>query len=337
MQRLVQGTRLKQQGEVPFMAADVGGTHARLALAGRRPGHPDHVDLLQYRTYRCAEHRGLDEILADFLRCADAPVRRAVIASAGHALPNGEVVSRNLPWPLPLPRLRAELGLQDLHLINDFAAVAHAAPRIALEQSRRLAGPDRLPHGPILVLGPGTGLGAALVLPQDGRPRVLSSEAGQSALTASTPLELAVLGHLLREHGHVSREHALSGPGLRNLYRALCALDDRVPELDQPQQISSAGLDGRDPLAVRALELFCSLLGSTAADLALAFGAQGVYLAGGILPRIHPFLASSRFADRFLDKGPMAAALRDIPVRLVEHGQLGVLGAARWLLDQADA
>ena len=324
-------------GHLPFMAADVGGTHARLALAGRATDRADRIELQHYRTYRCAEHAGLGEILADFMAGAGTVVERAVIASAGHALPDGVVVARNLPWPLPLPQLRSALGLRDLRLINDFAAVAHAAAGLAPEQSRHLCGPDRAPAGPVLVLGPGTGLGTALVMGDGAAVRVLPSEAGQMSLAASSARELDVLALMLGEHGHVSREHALSGPGLHNLYRALCRLDGRAPAQGGPQDVSRAGIERSDAHATEALALFCALLGSTAADLALSFGARGVYLAGGILPQLYPFLLASTFARRFEDKGAMRAVLRDIPVRVIEHGQLGVIGAARWLLDQADA
>ncbi|MCH1910140.1 glucokinase, partial [Stenotrophomonas sp. Y6] len=201
-------------------------------------------------------------------------------------------------------------------------------------QVLQLTGPAQAPRGPTLVVGPGTGLGAALWIPVGERSVVLATEAGQAALAAGTELEMAVLQHMLRNRSHVSIEHgALSGPGLLNLYNALCAVRGTAPVHATPDAVSAAACDGSDPLAVQTLELFCGILGSTIGDMALLYGVQGgIYLAGGILPKLGPFLIGSTFVERFLNKGPMAKALQRIPVKLVEHGQLGVIGAASWYL-----
>jgi glucokinase len=132
-------------------------------------------------------------------------------------------------------------------------------------------------------------------------------------------------------------EYALSGPGLMNLHAALCALRGGHNDYSSPGEITAAAISGSDPLARESLEVFCGLLGSAVGDMALLYGAQGgVYLAGGILPQIREFLIKSSFVERFLNKGPMRAALERIPVRLVEHGQLGVIGAANWYLGQCE-
>ena len=141
---------------------------------------------------------------------------------------------------------------------------------------------------------------------------------------------------MLREHSHVSIEHILSGPGLLNLYNALCAVRGVAPAHTTPDAVSAAACDGSDPLAVETLQLFCGILGSTIGDMALLYGVQGgIYLAGGILPKISQFLLNSTFVERFLNKGPMRKALQSIPVKLVEHGQLGVIGAASWYLEKS--
>ena len=159
---------------------------------------------------------------------------------------------------------------------------------------------------------------------------VLATEAGQAALAVGTELEMALLRQMLGQRSHVSVEHALSGPGLMNLYSALCALRGEAPVFARPGEITAAALDGSDALARQSLEVFCGLLGSTVGDMALLYGVQGVYLAGGILPHIREFLVRSDFVARFLNKGPMREALERVSVRLVEHGQLGVIGAASW-------
>ncbi|KAF1685208.1 glucokinase [Pseudoxanthomonas broegbernensis] len=315
----------------PFLAADVGGTHVRVGLASRGPADAP-VRLLHYAKYRCGDYAGLDQILEDFLRQAATPVRRGVIASAGYALDDGTVITANLPWPLPMRRLEEHLGLEELRLINDFEALAHAAVQVDASQVLQLSGPSATPRGPILILGPGTGLGAAVWIPTAGQPVVLATEAGQAALAVGTDLEMALLQQMLGQRSHVSIEQALSGPGLMNLYRALCALRGAAPALTTPGELTAAAMGGGDPMARESLDVFCGLLGSAVGDMALLYGAQGVYLAGGILPHIRQFLVQSDFVGRFLNKGPMREALERVSVKLVEHGQLGVIGAASWYL-----
>lgn len=321
-----------------FIAADVGGTHVRIGLVrgGSEPGAP--VSVLEYRKYACAEHAGLGDIVADFIaRLGATRVARAVIASAGYALEDGTVITNNLPWRLSPAELRTQLGFDDVRLVNDFEAVAHATAQMDASEVMQLTGPAIAPkHGPTLILGPGTGLGAAVWIPAGPRAVVLATEAGQAALTAGNALEMAVLAEMLKTRAHVPIEHALSGPGLMNLYTALCAVRGVAPSpYTHPGQITAAAQSGEDALARESLEVFCGLLGSVVGDMALLYGVQGgVYLAGGILPKIREVLLDSSFVPRFLNKGSMREALERIPVKLVEHGQLGVIGAARWYLDR---
>ncbi|WP_282271486.1 glucokinase [Stenotrophomonas sp. PS02298] len=320
----------------PLLAADVGGTHVRVGLVqpGSSTGAP--MQLLAYRQYRCADYPDLSSILAEF-PVDHANVRECAIASAGYALPDGTVISANLPWPLSCNRIRDDLGFAAVHLVNDFEAVAHAAAHIDASDALQLSGPTTAAEGPVLIVGPGTGLGAALWIPNGNRSMVLATEAGQASLSASSPLEVAVLQHMLHGRSHVAIEHALSGPGLLNLYNALCAVRTTMPVHTTPDAISAAACDGSDPHAEQTLQLFCAILGSTIGDMALLYGAQGgIYLAGGILPKISQFLINSSFAERFLNKGPMREALQRIPVKLVEHGQLGVIGAASWYLGRRE-
>ena len=320
----------------PLLAADVGGTHVRIGLVqpGSHPAAP--LQLLAYRQYRCADYPDLSTILAQF-PVDRSEVRECAIASAGYALPDGTVISANLPWPLSCNRIRDDLGFEAVHLVNDFEAVAHAAAHIDASQSLLLSGTADAASGPVLIVGPGTGLGAALWIPDGSRSMVLATEAGQASLSASSALEMAVLQQMLQGRSHVAIEHALSGPGLLNLYNALCVVRDRAAAHHSPDAISAAACDGGDPLAVETLQLFCAILGSTIGDMALLYGAQGgIYLAGGILPKISQFVLNSSFSERFLNKGPMREALQRIPVKLVEHGQLGVIGAASWYLGRRE-
>lgn len=319
----------------PFIAADVGGTFARVGLVE----HADRADLAlslrQYRTYRCADYPGLGAILLDFVAAlGGVPVRRGAIASAGYPL-GDELIHTNLPWPVVIPTIRDELGFRDLSLINDFAAIAHAVRHVRdadMTLLSRAAKPAT--EGPIVVLGPGTGLGAAVLVPHGASAVVLTTEAGQAAFAASSERELEIVAALRRQFDHVSNERVLSGPGLVNIYGALCSLRGAAAQHHAPEDVTAAALDGRDVVAREALEVFCGLMGSVAGDLALYYGAHGgVYLAGGILPRIKQFLLGSSFLERFLRKGRLGALLERVPVKLIEHGQLGVLGAASWYLD----
>ncbi|MET0815723.1 MAG: glucokinase family protein [Pseudoxanthomonas sp.] len=323
----------------PFIAADVGGTHVRIGLV-RESGDSTHpVSVLQYRKYVCADYAGLAEIIEDFIGTLHGdPVTRGVIASAGYPLEDGTVITANLPWRLSPRAICERLGFRELLLVNDFEAVAHAAAHVDASEVLHLSGPEAAPvSGPTLVLGPGTGLGAAVWIPTGKRAVVLATEAGQAALTPGNTLEMAVLSEMLKDRSHVPVEYALSGPGLMNLHNALCAMHGSVNPYRTPDEITAAAVSGSDAQARESLEVFCGLLGSTVGDMALLYGAQGgVYLAGGILPHIREFLLNSSFVERFLNKGPMRAALERIPVRLVEHGQLGVIGAANWYLGQCE-
>jgi glucokinase len=320
----------------PFLAADVGGTHARLALvrAGTSSGQP--IEVLAFHKYDCTEYASLVEFIAEFLATHDGRgVDRGVVASAGYALDDGTVITTNLPWPLSIRETREHLGFADLRLVNDFEAVAYAAAALPTLETTHITGPyEASVNGPMLVLGPGTGLGAAVWIPRDERPFVLATEAGQASLAANNELELALLAQLLKQHPHVTIEHVLSGPGILNLYNALAVLRGAKPVLSTPRQITAAAQTGEDALARETLETFCGFLGSVVGDMALTYGIQGgIRLAGGILPQIRDFLPNSDFVARYLNKGPMRAALERIPVRLVEHGQLGVVGAAHWYLN----
>ncbi|HET7664021.1 MAG TPA: glucokinase [Rhodanobacteraceae bacterium] len=318
----------------PLLAADIGGTHARLGLVrGMHSGHQ--MSVLAYHKYICAEHASLEAIVRDFLdHHASEPVTRGALACAGYEI-DGVVINDNLPWKVSIEGLRQSLQLDDLALINDFEAVAYATQYLDPTSAMLLSHTDQAARkGPQVVVGPGTGLGSAVLLSGDPQPTVLATEAGQIALAPGNALEMDILRVLASTNEHVSCEHALSGPGLTNLYRALCTLEGATPAQDSPEAITHAANAGDDPLARKALEVFCAMLGSFAGDLAMLYGASGgVWLAGGILPKIRDFLACSTFVERFLDKGRMRAFLERVPVRLMEHGQLGVIGAAGWYLD----
>jgi glucokinase len=314
------------------IAADVGGTFARLAWVTLNPGEAPVVR--DFRKFACSEYPSLASILREFSTGTAAGSAahnssNAVVAIAG-LLEGDHLLNTNLPWQVSVAGTLAESGLSHLRLINDFQAMAHAIPHADPQKMNRLAGSgDPLVGWPALILGPGTGLGAALRLGGE-HAAVLPSEIGHSALAAGNELELDVLRLLVRRYGHVDNERVLSGPGLVNLYHCLCELRGASPRWGMPQQLIEAAQSGQDPIAEESLHVFSEWLGSLVGDFAIAFGAKAVYLSGGITSHIAEFLHDGRFQQRYLCKGALSDALRQVPVWRVDHGQLGVIGAAAW-------
>lgn len=321
-----------EQGRGGFIAADVGGTFARVGLARGGAGA---TEICAQRRYACAEFPSLAAVLRQFGQELQAEGRgpapsAAVVAIAG-VLQGDRLLNSNLPWPVSLAATRSHAGLDQLQLINDFQALAWALPQLPVEQMMPLhADAALVPRLPALLLGPGTGLGAALVLSEGAGYRVLPSEAGHAALGAGNPLELEILRRLQEQFGHVDNERILSGTGLVRLYAALCTQQGQAPRWHTPAEVIAAADAGEDALAAQCLEVFCSWLGSLAGDVAITFCAGTVYLAGGITGHIGQHLSRGGFMRRFLDKGVLAPALQQVPVFCIEHGWLGIVGAAAW-------
>ncbi|HEY3521938.1 MAG TPA: glucokinase [Rhodanobacteraceae bacterium] len=319
----------------PFMAADVGGTHARVALV--QPSEVDGraIEILAYRKLECRDYSDLGEALKFFADDAAIPARRCVLACAGQVV-GDEVLHDNLAWPISLSGLRKTLAFDDVALLNDFEALGWSLEDPGSLDSRLLCGPDTRASGPTLVVGPGTGLGAAVHLPGRGRGSVLATEAGQMDFAPRTLREREVLASLAPEGGYVPYERIVSGPGLLTLYGTLRGLGGKPPVLATPEEVTAAARESSDREAVEAVEMFCALLGSFAGNLAMVFmAAGGVYLAGGFLSSMFDLLQQSRFAERFLHERSVRAFLEHVPVRVMEHGQHGVLGAARWYLGRS--
>jgi glucokinase len=314
----------------PFVAADIGGTHARLALM--RTSH-DGVETLAYRVFSCGQFPTLATLLREFLATdAQVPVKRCVLACAGQLMGN-EVVNDNLAWPIHLADIRRELGFDDVAVLNDFEALAYALDSSLTRSGLHLCGPAQPSRGPVLVIGPGTGLGAALHIPGEGGGFVLPTEAGQMDFAPTSLRERAILAHLAPEGGYVPFEWIVSGPGLATIYQALCAIDGVTPSIETPEAISAAAMACAEPLAVEALDVFCACLGTLAGNLAIAFmPTGGLYLAGGFLSSIVDWLRRSEFTQRFLHGRSARAFLLEVPVWVTEHGRHGVQGAARWYL-----
>ena len=314
----------------PRLLGDVGGTNARFAWIAAPGAEPSHE-----ATYRGADHASLQDALQHYLKEHGLPRPRWGGIGIATAVTGDEVHMTNHAWAFSIDAVRRQFGLDRLLVINDFTALALALPALAAGDVRRVGTGEGVPGAPIALLGAGTGLGVSGLLPRsDGRGEVpLSGEGGHVTLAAADPLEQAVVTILQRRFGHASAERALSGPGLTNLHAALCEIDGMPdPGLDAPA-ITGAALAGSDPRCGRAVDLFLALLGGVAGNLALTLGARGgVYIGGGIVPRLGRRVDTSAFRARFEAKGRFSDYLRAIPTFVIEaETSPALLGAARAL------
>ena len=325
--------RLAGVPATPFLAADIGGTHGRVALMRASRDGAGGVDMLAYRVYPCAQFLMLSELLQAFVEAhVPVPVKHCVLACAGQVL-GDEVVNDNLAWPIRLSQLRQALGFDQVAFLNDFEALAYALDGSLTDDGHHLCGPDTPSKGPTLVIGPGTGLGAAVHVPSPDGGFVLGTEAGQMDFAPNSLREREILAQLAPHGGYVPFEYIVSGPGLLTIYTTLCALDGTPPILATPEAVTTAAVARSDIHAVEALDIFCACLGSLAGNLAMAFmPTGGVYLAGGFLSSIFEWLKRSSFEERFLHGRSARALLSHVPVWVTEHGRHGVHGAARWYL-----
>jgi len=307
------------------LVGDVGGTNARFALAelGATPPRIRDIRILHSHDYPHA----IGAVRAYLATTTERPAA-AVIAVAG-PVTAGAVRFTNLHWSLSEKELLAQ-GFATARLINDFLALALAIPLLAAEDIRKV-GPkiEGEKAKPIAAIGPGTGFGAALLLPtRSGLPVAVATEGGHASLAPNGDVEIEILKFLWREFGHVSLERVLSGPGLINLHRALAAIEGRAPENVAAPEITSGALAGEEPY-LSTVKRFAAMLGAAAGNFALTFGAQGgVYVAGGIAPGILRLLEQSDFRARFEDKGRFRAYLAAIPTSVVIHTDMAFLGAA---------
>ncbi len=311
-----------------IVAGDIGGTHARFAIAEIGEGHL--LRLHEPVTFRTADHASLASSWAAFGRALGRPLPRAAALAVACPI-TGEVLKlTNNPWVIRPATLARELGVGALTLINDFGAIGHAATALGPEHLLHITGPDHaLPEqGVISVVGPGTGFGVAHVLRQGKKSYVIECEGGHADFAALDALEDAILARLRERYGRVSVERVVSGPGLKNIYEALAEIEGKSLQMLDDAALWTQAIEGTDPLAVAALQRFCLSLGAAVGDFALSQGGTSVVMAGGILPRIAHLLPLSGFAQRFVAKGRFERLMAAIPVKLITHPQPGLLGVA---------
>lgn len=308
--------------------ADIGGTHARFALAqieGRRV-----VSLGQPVTLRTADHASFQTAWQEFGRVIGADLPDAFgMAFAGPV--GGELLKlTNNPWVIRAALMEERLGVTQYKIVNDFGAIAHAVAQFGDEHFDHLSGPEGpMPEeGVTSIIGPGTGLGVAQLLKAAGTYHVIETEGGHVDFAPLDGLEDKILAYLRRSFRRVSVERIASGGGLVNLYNAIASIEGQAVQHPDDKAIWAAALEGSDPLAVAALDRFFLTLGAVAGDLALVHGSNAVVIAGGLGYRLKDRFATSGFADRYIAKGRFERRMEGIPVKLLNHPQPGLYGAA---------
>jgi glucokinase len=310
------------------LVGDIGGTNARFAVAEPTSGRPR---LTGFKSLLCQDYPSLEDAIAAYFAGQPEALRpsTAVIAVAG-PVTDGAITFTNLGWKVSETSLKKALGFSTATLINDYTALALAAPVLSGEDLHYI-GPEThgRADGTIAMIGAGTGFGASALV-RDGRAEaVLTTEGGHIGYAPTDELEAEIWRILALKFGRVSIERVMSGPGLKNVYCALLELEGVKRECETPDVVSKLA-DSGDPLAVRAVQLFCEMMGSVAGDFALAYGALGgVFIAGGVAPNLMAHLEKSEFRRRFESKGRFEAYLRAIPSAVVVQPHAALLGAAR--------
>jgi glucokinase len=313
--------------ERPSLIADIGGTNARFALCA-----PDGTTRNEI-VLACADYAGPAEAAEAYLgKAAPKTVPTAGAFAVASPVTGDAIDMTNHPWMFSVETVREQLGFKTLRIINDFSAIALAIPHLGSADLQAVGAGRAEPECPIAVLGPGTGLGVSGLVPCGTDWHVLATEGGHVTMAPFTDRESAILS-VLRKNGHVSAEHVISGPGLVNLYRAICVLEGQPAKPGMtPETVTARAHESRHRLCREALDTFCAMLGTVAADLCLSLGARGgVYIAGGIVPKLGRTFVDSHFRTRFQTKGRFSDYLRAVPTYVITHPLPAFVGLAALL------
>jgi glucokinase len=316
-----------------ILAGDIGGTKTLLTIA-QVSGNTitsENINIVAEHRFDSQAYASFDELLSEFFRQpwhknADA-IQCACVGVAGPVKGHLAKVT-NLPWELDSEVLIDQFGIGKLRLINDFQAVGYGIEILAAEDFYQLQAGEPQQHGVRAVIGAGTGLGHGILIWQQDRYEVFSSEAGHTSFAPTDPLQIKLLQYWQSKFANVSFEMVCSGPGLENIYRFLgYQKDQQTAEELSAAEITQLAFDQQDPLALQALQLFIKIYGAQAGNLALTcLATGGVYVAGGIAPKILPALQQGGFIDAFNDKSKMQDLLKTIPVSVVTNPKVGLLG-----------
>lgn len=315
------------------LVADIGGTNARFSVVNHGE-LCDSIDL-HYSVEDYSEFYQVIELVIDQLRefygLANAPDQ--VCFAVACPADSEQITFSNSHWEFFRKDLKRKFNCSELHIINDFEALAHGVTELSSKDLLSIGNGSENPHKPKAILGAGTGLGVSALVPNRRGYEIITGEGGHADFAPVTDLQIEVLRHLLGSYRRVSFERLLSGKGLLNIYAAISELNGVCNSLDQPSQVVGNAVEGSDQIAIQTLELFCEVMGSMAGNLALTYGAGGgVYVAGGIVPRFEQFFINSRFRHFFENKGRFSEYLKSIPTYLASRPDLGLIGAAKSLI-----
>jgi glucokinase len=312
----------------PIAVADVGGTHARFALASIEGGRVLSLD--EPVTLKTAEFASFQTAWEEFGRVKQISLPKELALSFAGPVGGDVLKLTNNPWVIRPALMDERLGVERHVVINDFGAVGYAVATLPDDNFRHICGPDRsLPsEGVVSIVGPGTGLGVAALLRKPDHYEVIETEGGHVDFAPLDSLEDQILTQLRRHYRRVSIERIASGQGLWNVYEALAAIEGRNLTFNNDKELWPAALEASDSLATAALDRLCLTLGAFAGDMALAQGANSVVIAGGVGLRLADYLPRSGFRDRFIAKGRFERRMDEMPVKLITHPQPGLFGAA---------
>lgn len=312
----------------PLLVADIGGTHARCAMASPNATSGTYT-LADIRIYSCGDFANVSGMLERYRDDVDVPLPANVCLAVAGPVNGDRITLTNNDWNFSIEQLRRRFGFLQVTVINDLAAVAYSTPHIGTDEILTIRSGRPSAVATRVVIGAGTGLGVAASTQVDGRWRSVASEAGHAAFCATTDKERHVVDVLRARHDYVSWETLLSGPGLLEVYGALAQIHGQTAAKLRPRDITANANDNSDPLCVETAEMFCAALARFASDAALWFcGFGGVYLSGHICGSLRTMLASATFLDNFTAKGVVTPLLEPVPVRLVLSEYPGLIGAA---------
>jgi len=316
------GTSGDSPATAPMLLADIGATNARFALE-RAPGQFDQIEV-----FKSADFPGIVEILRAYLTRIEGPLPRHAAVAIANPIDGDHVKMTNRDWQFSIEETRRALGFDTLLVVNDFTALAMALPRLGKKDREQIGRGQARPNAVIGLIGPGTGLGVSGLIPTEDRWVTLGSEGGHASFSPMDETEVRVLRFAWREWPHVSAERLVSGPGMELIYRALCEGEPDRPPLPAAA-IVDAALAGRDARCVETVECFCGMLGTVASDVALTLGAVGgIYIGGGIVPRLGALFERSQFRRRFESKGRFAEYLAQIPTYVITAPYPAFLGVS---------
>jgi glucokinase len=320
----------------PRLLADIGGTNARFALE-LSPGQVDVIEVLP-----CANYPTLADALRAYLaspkvvELSEGAIRNGAIAIANPVI--GDMVRMtNHHWEFSIEALRVEIGFDVLVVVNDFTALARALPHLG-EHKRQIGGGAPISGTPIGLVGAGTGLGVSGLIPSGASWTALLSEGGHVTFSPANELEVRILQFAWKQYEHVSAERFLSGAGIELLYRALCHINGKPEEALDAAGISRRALAGACPQCEQAIEVFCGMLGTVAGNLAITLGAQGgVFIGGGIVPRLGERFDASSFRQRFEQKGRFVRYLSQVPTFVITAEYPAFIGVSAILAEKLTA